>query len=111
MGLEQLEQAAEQSAEGWRQHVRTVDSVLLNLRAISLGPAAERHLLNGQAVTIASPPADVKYLESFRAYNQKGQFLALVQNDNSANPWKPVKVFHLPSPSPYAPSSLISTEP
>ncbi len=38
------------------------------------------------------------------ALSPDGRFLAIVRFDRSASAWKPAKVFHLETPSPYAPA-------
>ena len=103
--LEQLESGAESGPDGWTEHLQPVDAVLGKLRTLAAGPSAKRHLLNGQSVSAALHPVDSEYLESFRAYDEEGRFLALVRYDRAAESWKPIKVFHLDSPSPYAPTT------
>lgn len=103
--LEQLELEAESGSDKWTEHLQPVDAVLRKLRTLAVGSSARLHLLNGQSVSSALPPVDAEYLESFRAYDEEGRFLALVRYDRAASSWKPIKVFHLDSPSPYAPAS------
>ena len=102
--LEQLELAAESGPDGWMEHLQPVDAVLRKLRTLAAGPSAKHHLLNGRSVSSAQYPVDAEYLESFRAYDEEGRFLALVRHDRADGSWKPIKVFHLDSPSPYAPA-------
>ena len=103
--LEQLESGAESGPDRWAEHLQPVDAVLRKLRPLAAGPSAKRHLLNGQSVSFSQHPVDAEYLESFRAYDEEGRFLALVRYDRAAGSWKPMKVFHLDSPSPYAPAA------
>ena len=103
--LEQLELVADSVPNGWVEHLQPVDAVLRKLRTLAVGPSAKQHLLNGQSVSSAQHPVDAEYLELFRAYDEERCFLALVRYDRAANSWKPIKVFHLDSPSPYAPAS------
>ena len=103
--LEQLELAAESDSGGWMRYLQPVDTVLRKLRTLAAGPAARRHLQNGQSVSLGHQPVDAQYLESFRAYDEEGRFLALVRYDKAASNWQPIKVFHLETPSPYAPVS------
>lgn len=103
--LEQLESGAESGPDRWAEHLQPVDAVLRKLRTLAAGPSAKRHLLNGQSVSFSQHPVDAEYLESFRAYDEEGRFLALVRYDRAAGSWKPMKVFHLDSPSPYAPAT------
>ncbi len=104
VSLEQLEAAA-QETDGWKTYLCPVDWVLRDFKAVSVGPAAERFIRNGQAVTLGSPPVEAGYLEQFRAYNSNGQFIALVRHDRTKNSWRPVKVFHTDSSSPLAPAA------
>ncbi len=103
--LEQLESEAESGPDRWAEHLQPVDAVLRKLRTLAAGPSAKRHFLNGQSVSFSQHPVDAEYLESFRAYDEEGRFLALVRYDRAAGSWKPMKVFHLDSPSPYAPAT------
>ena len=100
----QLEEAAAET-EGWEKHLHPIDWVLKDLRSVSVGKQAENFLRNGQAVSLAPQFMDTAYLEAFRAYSSDGRFLALVRFDRPANSWRPVKVFQLDSPSPFAPES------
>ena len=103
--LEQFKLEAESGPDGWAEHVEPVDAVLRKLRTLAVGPSAKHHLLNGQSVSSGRIPVEAEYLESFRAYDKEGRFLALVRYDRAASSWKPIKVFRLDSPSPYAPDS------
>ena len=103
--LEQLELGVESGPDGWKEHLQPVDAVLRKFRTLAVGASAKNHLLNGQSVSTAHYPVDAEYLESFRAYDEEGRFLALVRYDRADSSWKPMKVFHLDSPSPYAPAS------
>ena len=101
--LETLDEAAAQLG-GIEKYVFPTDWVLRGFKSTSMDPAAEKHLNNGQAVALRTPLLDAGYLEEFRAYSTDGRFLALVRLDRAASAWKPVKVFRLESPSPYAPA-------
>jgi len=100
--LEGLEEAATQPA-GWMRYLHPIDWVLCDLKSITVGRQAEQYLRHGQSVSLGGTGVDAGYLEPFRAYNSDGQFLALVRFDRAANAWRPVKVFQVDSPSPYAP--------
>jgi len=89
--------------EDWQQHLLPVDWVLRNLESITVGPQAEQYLRHGQTVNLGHAPQNAGYLEEFRAYANDGRFLALVRFERSENSWRPVKVFEVDSPSPYAP--------
>ncbi len=104
VGLEELERAA-QEPEGWRRFLHPVDWVLREFKTVTVGPAAERFLRNGQPVSLGNPNVNAGYLEQFRAYNTAGQFLALVRFDRTDNSWRPLKVFHSETPSPLAPAA------
>ena len=105
VSLESLEASAEQP-EGWKSFLHPVDWVLRDYKTVTMGPAAERFLRNGQPVSLGNPNVNAGYLEEFRAYNSEGQFLALVRFDRASNSWRPVKVFHSEEPSPLAPVSV-----
>ena len=100
--LESLEEAA-QEPDGWHQHLFATDWALQGLRSTVVAQAAEQYLNNGQSVAVRTPVMDAGYLEEFRAYSPDGRFLAIVRFDRAASAWKPSKVFHLETPSPYAP--------
>ena len=102
--LEGLEKATEEP-DGWRRLLHPVDWVLRDYKTVTVGPAAEKYLLNGQPVSLGNPIMSAGYLEQFRAYNSEGQFLALVRFDRAGNSWCPLKVFHSDIPSPIAPST------
>ena len=102
--LEILEEYTAQSA-GLDKYLFPVDWALRELNSTVLDPAAEKYLTNGQTVALRKPIINAGYLEEFRAYSTDGRFLALVRFDRAASAWKPVKVFHLESPSPYAPTT------
>ena len=99
--LEQATQEA-QSGDGWMEFIHPLDHVLRRFRAITVNKAAETTLRNGQDVAAGSLPFQPGYLEQFRAYGSDGRFLALVRHDRQANAWRPLKVFNLETPSPYA---------
>ena len=101
---EQLEPTGDDQG-AWQQHLLPVDWVLRNLKSISVGQQAEQYLRHGQAVNLGHAPQNAGYLEEFRAYANDGRFLALVRFDRSENSWRPVKVFEVDSPSPYAPQA------
>ena len=100
--LEKLADSAE-TPEGWQQYLHPVDWVVKEFKSITVGQAAERHLRNGQTISIGVSSITAEYLEEFRAYNSEGQFLALVRFDRAGNLWRPVKVFQSDTTSPIAP--------
>ena len=102
--LEELETAAQEPG-GWKHLLHPVDWVVRDYKTVTVGPAAERYLQNGQAVSLGNPGIGAGYMEQFRAYNTAGQFLALVRFDRAGNSWRPLKVFHTEAPSPLAPVS------
>ena len=102
--LEELEAAAQEPG-GWKHLLHPVDWVVRDYKTVTVGPAAERYLQNGQAVSLGNPGFSAEYMEQFRAYNTAGQFLALVRFDRAGNSWRPLKVFHTEAPSPLAPVS------
>ena len=100
--IETLEEAAAEPG-GLVKYLYPADWILRGLKSTSMDPAAEKQLNNGQPIALRTPLLEAGYLEEFRAYSTDGRFLALVRFDRAASAWKPVKVFHLDSPSPYAP--------
>ena len=108
---DQLEAAASEPS-GWEQYLHPIDWVLKDLKSISMGRQAEQFLRNGQTVSLGGLLIDAGYLESFRAYNADGHFLAVVRFDRPANAWRPLKVFRSNTPSSFAPAPpRVSTEP
>jgi tRNA pseudouridine55 synthase len=103
--LEQLEAAAAAEPGGWQQYLHPVDWALRDLRSITVSASAEQYLRHGQPVTLGRADHEAGYLEQYRTYTAQGVFLALVRYDRPANLWRPVKVFQLEQPSPYAPSA------
>ena len=99
--LEKLQEA--DGAEGWKEYLNPPDFVLLHMKSVTVGEAAERYLRNGHPVKL--PPhlsAYSGYLEQYRAYSEDGRFLAVVRYERSRNEWQPNKVLALDTPSPYA---------
>ena len=90
------------NGDAWLEQIHPVDQVLRTYRAITVGPAAEKHLVNGQSVSAGRSFLQPAYLEQFRAYGEDGRFLALVRHNRLENTWQPVKVFQLDTPSPLA---------
>lgn len=99
----QLEES-HNGSESWQEHLLPVDWILKDLKALSVGPHAERYLRDGQRVSLNDSGAAAGYLEPYRAYSLDGRFLAVVRFDRPTNSWKPVKVFQTDTPSPYAPA-------
>ena len=102
--LEELEADA-QTPDGWRRRLHPVDWVVRDMKTVTVGPAAEKFLRNGQSVSLGRPEVNAGYLEQFRAYNTAGHFLALVRFDRAGNSWKPLKVFNSNTRSPLAPTT------
>ena len=101
--LEELEAEATEP-NGWQHRLHPVDWVLRDYKALTVAPAAEKFLRNGQAISLGRHPVRAGYLEQYRAYSTEGQFLALVRFDGSGNSWRPLKVFQPDARSPLAPS-------
>jgi tRNA pseudouridine55 synthase len=98
---EEWEAAAED--EAWRDLLEPPDAALRDLAPLSLDSAAERHIRNGQTVTLPATSTYAKHLEPRRAYSRDGRFLAIVRFNRPDSTWQPERVFTLPDPSPYAP--------
>ncbi len=100
-----LDEFAEASEQGrWRELIRPLDSLLLDLKAAVVEKDAERVLRNGHPVSLGHHGLYAGHLERYRLYSREGRFLAIVRFDRSANSWNPYKVFQLQEPSPYAPN-------
>ncbi|MCH7605575.1 MAG: tRNA pseudouridine(55) synthase TruB [Chloroflexi bacterium] len=99
--LEDLEEAGPQGG-GWQNHLLPVDWILRDLKSISVGPQAEQFIRHGQSVSLSNPIVEAGYMEQFRAYSTDGRFLAVVRFDRADNAWRPIKVFNIDTPSPYA---------
>ena len=80
--LEELEADA-QEPDGWRRHLHPVDWVVRDMKTVTVGPAAEKFLRNGQSVSLGRADNNAGYLEQFRAYDTAGHFLALVRFDRA----------------------------
>lgn len=102
--LDELETEAQEPG-GWQRRLHPVDWVVRDFKTVTVGPAAEKFLRNGQPVSLGRPDFSAGYMEQFRAYNTAGQFLALVRFDRAGNSWRPAKVFQPDSRSPLAPQS------
>jgi tRNA pseudouridine55 synthase len=101
MGPEAFEAAMDDDA--WRELLLPPDAALQALEPLALDSAAERHLRNGQAVTLPASSTYAKHLDARRAYTPDGKFLAIVRFNRAESTWQPERVFNLADPSPYAP--------
>ena len=95
----------EEAGEEWRELLEPPDAALTGLEAIVMEPAAERHLRNGQAVSVPAAGVYAKHLEERRAYSASGLFLGIVRFSRPDSLWQPQKVFALSEPSPLAPGA------
>ena len=100
VAIEQFEEE-----EDWEALLEPPDAALLELGAAALPPAAERHLRNGQPVTLPSVGAYAKHLDARRAYAEDGRFLGLIRFNRPDSSWKPEKVLAKPVLSRYAPEA------
>ena len=98
---EELEAAGEE----WRELLEPPDAAVSRLEPIVVEPAAERHLRNGQAVSVPAAGVYAKHLEERRAYSASGLFLGIVRFSRPDSLWQPEKVFALSEPSQLAPAS------
>ena len=94
----------EEAGESWRELLEPPDAALGRLEGIVIEPAAERHLRNGQAVSVPAAGVYAKHLEERRAYSSEGVFLGIVRFSRPDSLWQPEKVFALSEPSRYAPA-------
>jgi len=99
-----LDEFSEAVVEGpWRELIRPLDSLLLDMKSAVIGKAVERVLRHGQPISLGHHGLYAGHLESYRLYSGDGRFLAVVRFDRSSNRWDPYKVFQIDEPSPYAP--------
>lgn len=89
--------------EAWRDLLLPPDAALQALEPLALDAAAERHLRNGQSVTLPASSTYAKHLDARRAYTPDGKFLAIVRFNRAESTWQPERVFNLSEPSPYSP--------
>jgi tRNA pseudouridine55 synthase len=100
IAIEEFE--AVEDEEAWMELLLPPDAALRSMDALTLDAAAERHLRNGQAVTLAGS-VYTKHLEARRAYAVDGRFLGIVRFNRAESQWQPEKVFNLAKPSRFAP--------
>lgn len=93
-----------EAQEDWEQRMEPPDAALRRMDAILLPEAAERHIRNGQPVTLPATATYAKHLELRRAYAQGGRFLGVVRFDRAESSWKPEKMLAKPVASRYAPA-------
>ena len=96
--IEQLE-----AEEDWEGLLEPPDAALLDMKGVVLPSAAERHLRNGQPVTLPASDPYTKHLEPRRAYSEDGHFLGLVRFNRPDNAWKPEKMMARPVLSRHTP--------
>ncbi|MBM3940805.1 MAG: tRNA pseudouridine(55) synthase TruB [SAR202 cluster bacterium] len=87
----------------WEDLLVPPDAAVLDMEALVVESAAERHLRNGQAATLRNTSMYVQHLEPRRAYSHDGRFLGIIRFNRPVNQWQPEKMFSLPEPSRYAP--------
>ncbi len=96
--IEQLE-----TAEDWEGLLEPPDAALRGIPGLLVPPAGERHLRNGQPVSLPGSAPYAKHLEPRRAYAEDGRFLGLVRFNRAESSWKPEKMLAKPVLSRYAP--------
>jgi tRNA pseudouridine55 synthase len=101
--LKALEARAEEGA--WRDMLLPPDAAVADLETLKVEPAAERHLRNGQSVSLRSVAMYAEHAEQRRVYSINGRFLAVARFNRAQDHWQPDKVFDLPQPSPLAPGT------
>ena len=89
----------------WEGLLEPPDAALLDLGAAVLPQAAERHLRNGQPVTLPAASVYARHLDGRRAYSEDGRFLGLIRFNRPDSSWKPEKVLAKPVFSRYAPGA------
>jgi tRNA pseudouridine55 synthase len=97
--LDELEQAAQTTPEGWKKYLQPLDAAILHLPQLVLEPGQITDVQCGRPIPVDNlklPFTQDENITIARAYTPAGQFLAileLVQNDG--NIWRPKKVFQL----------------
>ena len=102
--LLELETKTCNDGNGWIGCLEPIDFVLQGLKSVVVSDSNKPLLLNGMSVDVDFGLQEIKGLESFRAYDTAGRFLALVQCDPLTGLWKPFKVFNENKTSCYAPN-------
>ena len=92
------------AADDWEGRMEPPDAALRGMDALLLPPAAERHIRNGQAVTLPATAIYAKHLEVRRAYAEGGRFLGIVRFNRAESVWQPEKMLATPVVSRYAPA-------
>ena len=92
-----------EAEEDWEARLEPPDAALRRMDALLLPPAAERHVRNGQAVTLPAMAPYAKHLEVRRAYAEGGRFLGVVRFNRAESSWQPEKMLARPIVSRYAP--------
>ena len=87
----------------WQSALHPLDIVLTDLEAVEVDGRAERSLGSGQPVPLSPRTHYALHMERRRAYAPDGRFVGVVQFNKAKELWQPNKVFHLSTPSPYAP--------
>ncbi len=88
---------------GWEAALEPPDAALRGMDALLLPAAAERHVRNGQAVTLPAAATYAKHAELRRAYAEGGRFLGVVRFNRAESSWQPEKILPAPVVSRYAP--------
>ena len=77
------------SSSDWRRIIHPLDEALLHFDALLVDQEAEARIRQGQQLE-GPEPLDTIYC---RAYTHSGEFVALLQYDQSNEMWQPRKVF------------------
>lgn len=86
----------------WRELLISPDSALGNLRVLVVSERERRDIQNGRRIYLAQPDRALRPDERFRAYDDEGEFLALLRFDDSEKRFRPDKVFKTPDDYPSA---------
>jgi len=88
-----LEEAAARGE--WRSLLFSVDSALLQLRAVVLDPLQTEGVRHGQPVSasaLGGPPSELQEGERIRAYSRDGELVAVMAYSSRGFLWRPDKV-------------------
>jgi tRNA pseudouridine55 synthase len=89
ISLAQLEEEVKRG--NWQQYLNPIDSVLQDMRVITVDEVDEAAIKTGNLIkNMAQDNAEGKYC---RAYNRDGRFLAILTRDKDSGNWRPKKVF------------------
>ena len=85
--LADLEAAFEAGPEAWRSYLRPPDSAIADWPALHLSAEDTAQIVHGQPIPCRAEAGGLA-----RAYNDAGEFFAILRLDPTKNVWRPLKV-------------------